>query len=929
MSGGLFLQFCALVAILVSVYADTCASVTNANKNDCGFVGSTQSSCEASGCCWAEVQDDTTPWCFYAPTEYNLNDFAQTKFGSEGTLKFSSSNSNDATITDLKLQFIYESVDTFRVKITDANNSGDINNGGSWEIPQDVIQRQDINSIKAPSLDSLSYKVEYQETPFRFQVIRKSDDVMLFDLAEGITYQNQYIRLSTRIDGESKTYGLGESTRTNQALNSGTYTLWAADMAAAGFDRNLYGAFPYYLQLLPSGVSHGAMLMNSNGMDIVLNNDGNSADENTIAFNTIGGIIDLYIFSGSDPKSVVKQYTSIVGLPMMMPYWSLGFHNCKYGYTNVAEVEDVVKNYQNANLPLDIQWMDIDYMQSWRDWTWDGANFPEEQVSKFVDNLHDEGLHFVPIVDPGIMVYSGYDAYEKGMKEGIFVKDVTQESYFLGQVWPGPVYFPDFLNPLTQSYWTNSISKFHDSVKVDGLWIDMNEVSNFCNEDGAGQVCTNPDPENCPTGDLSTQTTCCLSCTTVDSTNKYDFPTQYNIHNQQGNGALGSKTMSPSTWHYGNVSSYNVHNLYGLTEQMATNEALTKVRGERPFLLTRSSFVSSGKHTAKWTGDNAATWTDLQSSVVSIMDFNLFGIPMIGADICGFLQATTEELCARWAEVGAFYPFSRNHNSLGEPPQEFYLWESVTQAAQNAFGIRYEILPYMYTLFYQAHSTGETVARSLWLNFPQDTNTFEINDQFMLGSGIMVSPVLTEGATSVDAYFPSGIWYDYQTHAIAVDATEGPQTVTLDTPLTSVNVHIYGGTVLPRQSSAMTTTIAKQTPFNLIVALCPLGGAYGELFVDDGVQVDGDIPSNMLHMSYKASHGTQLVGSINSATYRGPEAKLPLNTIHVLGVTNEPTKVTMNSSTQSVTFTYDSSTAALTVSIEGLVVSEEFTLVWE
>ena len=233
-----------------------------------------------------------------------------------------------------------------------------------------------------------------------------------------------------------------------------------------------------------------------------------------------------------------------------------------------------------------------------------------------------------------------------------------------------------------------------------------------------------------------------------------------------------------------------MHNLYGLTEQIATNEALTEIRGERPFLLTRSSFLSSGAHTAKWSGDNAATWSDLQSSIVTMNDFNLFGVPMIGSDICGFLGDTTEELCARWIEVGAFYPFSRNHNSLNQEPQELYLWDSVTAAAKNALGIRYKMLPLLYTLFYNAHSQGTTVARSLWYNFPSDDEAANVNFQFMLGKEILVSPVVTEGASSVLAYFPKGqLWYEFASLALSVDSTEFGVSKEIDTPLESQCAH--------------------------------------------------------------------------------------------------------------------------------------------
>jgi alpha-glucosidase (family GH31 glycosyl hydrolase) len=232
-----------------------------------------------------------------------------------------------------------------------------------------------------------------------------------------------------------------------------------------------------------------------------------------------------------------------------------------------------------------------------------------------------------------------------------------------------------------------------------------------------------------------------------------------------------------------------------------------------------------------------ATWNDLKSSIVSIMDFNLFGVPMIGADICGFIFDTTEELCARWIEVGAFYPFSRDHNTLGAAPQELYLWDSVTEAAKNALGMRYQMLPYLYTLFYQANTAGATVARGLWMNFPTDAATLTVEHQFMLGDAILVSPVVERGVDFVKAYFPQGLWYDFKARSLAVDASAASLMKVLHTPLTATNVHVLGGNIVPLQESALTTTAGRQTPFTLVTALCPKGKAHGSLFWDDGEQV--------------------------------------------------------------------------------------------
>jgi len=860
------------------VVTSTSCSIDNSLKADCGYYGIQESGCLSKGCCWYAVNDGgKTPWCFYGTQSTNmgyfLSDMKETTTGYVGILSLigSGSTTYGEDIKQLSLEVILETIDIVRVKVTDTHVK-------RWEVPETIIPRP--HAVKRPNDDALNYKFSYTESPFTFEVTRTSDGRSLFKLDSNLIYKNQYLEVTTTIDEEAYTYGLGESTRLKQALASDhTYTLWAADIAALGFNQNLYGSFPFYIQMI-HGTAHGVMLMNSNGMDVTLSS-------NKLTFKPVGGIIDLYVFSGSTPTAVVEQYTSIVGRPAMMPYWSLGFHNCKYGYTSLKQVEEVVANYSAAGIPLDTQWMDIDYMDLYKDFTTDPINFPLDQVAAFVDELHINGQHFVPIVDPGIMVDSNYSPYTTGVELDLYIKDLSG-GYYLGQVWPGPTYFPDFLHPSSQDYWTKHLSTFHSAVSVDGIWIDMNEVSNFCNVDGTGQVCANTAHSGCPAPGAS-QTDCCLSCSTIDPSNPLDFP-PYKIQNLYGR--LSTKTIAMSATHYGNVSVYNAHNLYGLTEQIATNRALSAIRQKRPFLLTRSSFLSTGRHSAKWTGDNGATWDNLKSSIVSIMDFNLFGIPMVGADICGFIFDTTEELCARWIEVGAFYPFSRNHNAINQKPQELYLWKSVSDAAINALGMRYQLLPYLYTLFYHAHVEGATVARALWVNFPSDSSAFNRDGQFMLGSAVLISPVLTQGATSVNAYFPTGYWYDFQSRKLSVDSSSSSQTITLSTPLTAVNVHIHGGSIIPLQAAAMTTTVSRATPFTLLVTLCPHGKAFGNLFWDDGEQLSLD---HNLYLSFEAH--------VNDASSAAPTSNTLTSTVisNTLTSTHTTTQVEVIQLLQTIT----------------------------
>jgi alpha-D-xyloside xylohydrolase len=463
----------------------------------------------------------------------------------------------------------------------------------------------------------------------------------------------------------------------------------------------------------------------------------------------------------------------------------------------------------------------------------------------------------------------------------------------------------------------------YGQVQIDGMWIDMNEVSNFCNHDGLGQVCENLNPDTCP--DPVTPTSeCCLTCRTVDTENQYDFP-PYPIGHYYGH--LSARSMSMSAVHYDDVTAYDAHNLYGLTEHIATTNAMIEATGKRPFVLSRSSFVSTGKHGAKWTGDNAATWQDLKASIVGIMDFNMFGVPMIGADICGELSDdvfwdyhscnnlvghmmnTTEELCARWIEVGAYYPFARDHSTKKVPSHELYLWPSVTEAAKKALKLRYMLLPYLYTLFADAHAHGSPVVKSLWMNYPEDVKCEDIDGQFMLGDNIIISAVLEPMMEHVQAYFPEGVWYPISAGRIIYDSlddvtekiifsTSGGREVLLNTPLTDTNVHVRGGSILPLQEAGSTTAVSRQTPFTLLISLSHdvrnvsdtvrnVYTADGYLFWDDGEQLTYDA-NGYLQIQYRShvssfSRSGSITNTFMSNSYAGADS-LYIDTIVVNGV---------------------------------------------
>ncbi|KFR12257.1 Lysosomal alpha-glucosidase, partial [Opisthocomus hoazin] len=638
------------------------------------------------------------------------------------------------------------------------------------------------------------YSLDFSWDPFGVLLRRRATATVLLNTTVApLIFADQFLQIATSLPSRFL-YGLGEHRGTLlHSLDWSTLTLWARDVSPTE-SFNLYGAHPFYLLMEEGGDAHGVFLLNSNAMEVALQ------PAPALTWRTIGGVLDFYIFLGPDPNMVIQQYQQVIGFPAMPPLWALGFHLCRWGYGSSNETWQTVRAMRNYQIPQDAQWNDIDYMDGYRDFTFDPQKFAS--LPSLVEDLHKHGQRYVMILDPGISStnpHGSYWPFDEGLRRGLFL-NTTQGQPLIGQVWPGFTAFADFSNPDTHQWWLENLQRFHAHVPFDGLWIDMNEPSNFM--DGS--------EEGCPPGELDSPpyTPAVLG----DS--------------------LSAKTVCASAKQKASVH-YNLHNLYGLMEAKATARypsiplpASLGMGGGEPAPLREGWVDGPGAEPSPYCSDQPSGTTGLC----------LVGCPLVGADICGFSGSTSEELCTRWMQLGAFYPFARNHNAQNEKAQDPTVFSPAARTAmKDVLLTRYSLLPFLYTLFHRAHLQGDTVARPLFFEFPRDVATLGLDRQFLWGRSLLVTPVLEPGVDSVTGYVPRGVWYDFYTGS---SVNSGGEMLKMSAPLEHLNLHVREGSILPTQKAGTTSEVTRGNPLRLIVALSSSGTAWGDLFWDDGESLD-------------------------------------------------------------------------------------------
>ncbi len=464
--------------------------------------------------------------------------------------------------------------------------------------------------------------------------------------------------------------------------------------------------------------------------------------ENYYYYSAVGGNVDYYILGGHTLKDVVSNYTYLTGVVPLPQKWMLGYQQSRWGYsTSDQRVESIADGFAEHDLPIDVIHLDIDYMYGYRDFTWDTTKYNNPKA--FVSKMRKRGIRLMPILDAGVKVDDQYDIYKEGIEKGYFVTN-PDGTVYIGSVWPGDSVFPDFGNPDVRKWWAKHV-KFFADMGACGVWNDMDEPANFR---AKGQL---PD-------DL--------------------------------------------VFHDGvNISTHaKMHNVFGHLQAQATYEGMKRATGKRPYIITRAAYSGTQKYSTVWTGDNTAVWSHLQLAIPQLNGLGLSGFAFAGTDIGGFQEDTTPELLTRWIEASLLVPLFRNHSILGSRYQEPWAFDKQTLDIYRKYlNLRYRFIPYLYDQFRHETESGLPVMRPLVLNYPDDHETRNLNDEYMIGTNILVAPIVNQGSTKRLVYLPAGEWVDFWNHA----EYAGRQYIMADAPIEKLPLFIKKNTILPWGNKVM------------------------------------------------------------------------------------------------------------------------------
>lgn len=613
---------------------------------------------------------------------------------------------------------------------------------------------------------------------------------------QGFAWSPTELRLSRPLLTNEYIYGFGE--RTGKMNKRGqAFPVWNMDFPGHHDDlvTSMYTSIPFFVGIqVETGRAYGILVDHVSKVDI----DMGKTDQQVASMTVEGDSLTVYFFAGPTPADVLHQYTELTGHMPLPARWTLGYHQCRWGYTSQEQVEQVANHLRTGYHPCDALWLDIDYMDGYKDFTFDLGRFPHP--AQMVNRLHEQGFHIITILDPGVKVEANYDVYQQGTEHNYFCC-YTNGKPFTGSVWPGPCVFPDFSRSEVRSWWGSLYKRLLDQG-VDGIWNDMNEPA----------LTTWPVP-------------------TVTESSDEDVPSLW--RNTMDAEVLHRAGGDHPTGPDGPVISHRFfHNAFGMQMVRATYEGLLKLRpNSRPFVLTRSGTAGMQRYAALWTGDNTSKWEHIRLAIRMCLNLGMSGITFVGADIGGFHDACHGELLVRFTQLGALMPFCRNHNATGNPGQEPWAFgEPYESACRKAIEIRYTLLPHLYTLFQQASVDGTPVMRPLFFHYPQDKQVYNIETEFLIGDSLLCAPISEPGATSRSVYLPGDVWFDYWDGTIYT----GQTTHDIVVPLDRWPLFVRSNSIIPTGPIMQYVDQRTTDPLTFTCYMTPNGQAAYTLYEDDG-----------------------------------------------------------------------------------------------
>ena len=578
---------------------------------------------------------------------------------------------------------------------------------------------------------------------FLVNMLDKSGTVILAD-EKGFHWEpnNEFggdiVQMSKYLQGREYFYGLGDkSGRPN--MRKRKYSIWGTDSYGYSQDTDpLYKNIPFYYGV-HSGIGYGLFFDNSFRSYF----DFGKERDNVTSFWADGGEMNYYFIYGPDLLGVAEQFHDITGRPELPPLWTLAYHQCKWSYYPEAKVHEIANGFRDRQIPCDAIYLDIDYMDGFRCFTWDLEKFPNPKG--MVDELRSKGFKTVVMIDPGLKVDPDYWVTKEGLEKDMFCRR-GDGPYLVAPVWPGDCYFPDFTRPDVREWWADLYKGLIAEIGVDGVWNDMNEPAIFL-------------------ADNFTQS---------DKTFYNDVR-----HDYDGNPCSHRKA----------------HNVYGMQMTRATHMGLKKhAPDKRPFVITRSSYAGAQRYTSGWTGDNVASWEHLWIANVQCQRVSISGMSFIGSDIGGFIDSPDGELYLRWLQMAVFHPFMRTHSSGDHGDQEPWSFgDKYTDLCKRVIEFRYRILPYIYTTFWQHVQTGRPMIRPLAFLDQSDRETLHRMEEFGFGESLLICPISKPGVEGRWMYLPNGEWFDFWTNKKMTSHTEFWAEVELD----QIPLFVRAGAIIP------------------------------------------------------------------------------------------------------------------------------------